>query len=170
MISLVIISFLLDGIFFSSLNSNTLFCPLFSILSILIIYPMLISDNNKYYIICGILGILYDICYANTLFLHFFIFIGFGIFVSFLFRKVSVNVLNTYLIGISGIVLYRLFHALFFVGLFFSNWSLNLLLKSIFSSIIINSIYLLCFYFIAKKIRINLRKKKYKLLKVQKSE
>lgn len=170
MIFLVIISFLLDGIFFSSLNSNTLFCPLFSILSILIIYPMIISNKKKYYIVCGILGILYDICYANTLFLHFYLFIGFGIFVSILFKKISVNVLNTYLIGISGIILYRLSHALFFVGLFFSNWSLDLLLKSIFSSIIINSIYLFCFYFIAKKIRINLRKKKYKLLKVQKSE
>ena len=43
---------------------------------------MIISNKKKYYIVCGILGILYDICYANTLFLHFYLFIGFGIFVS----------------------------------------------------------------------------------------
>ncbi len=170
MITLVIISFLLDAVLFSSLNQNTLLCPLFSLLSLLIIYPLLSGERNKFLLVSGILGIFYDICYANTLFLNVFLFVGIGYFIVTVMKKLSVNILNTYLIGMTIVCLYRMIHCLFFVLLGFSKWSFSLLIQSIVSSIILNSFYLIIFYFITKKIRLKLRNKKYKLLKVKKSE
>lgn len=170
MILLVILSFFLDAICFSVLNQNTILCPLCSMLSLLIIYPALSKNLRNFYITCGVIGILYDICYANTLFLHFFIFLGIGELVRILFQKLSVSILNTYWVGIGLIVLYRVVHSLFFVFLGFSSFNMSLLVQSILFSIILNSVYLLVFYFIAKKIRIKLKNKKYKLLKVQKAE
>lgn len=170
MIFLVILSFLLDAIFFSVFEQNTILCPLCSMLSLLIIYPAFLKKVDRFFIICGVLGIFYDICYANTLFLHFFLFLGMGELINLLFQKLSVSILNTYWVGIVMIVLYRIVHSLFFVFLGFSSWNVALLTQSILFSIILNSIYLLVFYFTAKKIRIKLKNKKYKLLKVQKEE
>lgn len=170
MILLVIVSFFLDSIFFSILSQNTILCPLCSMLSLLIIYPAFSKNLNRFYVICGSIGILYDICYANTLFLHFFLFLGMGELIKMLFQKLSVSILNTYWVGIGLIALYRIVHSFFFVLLGFSNFNITLLTQSILFSIILNSIYLLVFYFIAKKIRIKLKNRKYKLLKVQKSE
>ncbi len=170
MITLVIISFFLDAILFSSLNQDTLLCPLFTLLSLLIIYPFLSEERNKFLLISGVLGIFYDICYANTLFLNVFLFVGISYFIMKVMKRLSISILNTYLIGISIIGLYRTIHCLFFVVLGFSRWSFTLLIQSILSSIILNSIYLIIFYFVAKKIRLKLRNRKYKLLKVKKSE
>lgn len=168
MILLVVISFLLDATCLSVLEQNTILCPLFSMLSLLIIYPMTSKKTNKYLCICGIVGIFYDICYANTLFLHLFLFLGIGKGVLFLFQHLSVSILNTYWVGMAIIFFYRLIHTLFFILLGFSKWNITLFVQSIFSSIILNSIYLLVFYFLAKKIRIKLKNKKFELLKVEK--
>lgn len=170
MIVLVMISFFLDAVVFSSFHQDTLLCPLFSLLSLLIIYPILYQESKKYFIVCGVLGAFYDICYANTLFLHVFLFIGVGLLLHILFQKLSINVLNTYIVGILLIVSYRIFHALFFILFGFSKWNWELFMQSIISSIILNSIYLVSFYFLAKKIRLDLRNRKYKLLKVKKVE
>lgn len=170
MILLVVISFLLDAACFSVLEQNTILCPLFSMLSLLIIYPMISKNPSKYLGICGIVGIFYDICYANTLFLHLFLFLGMGKVIIFLFQHLSVSILNTYWVGMVMISLYRLVHSMFFILLGFSKWNITLFIESIYSSIILNSIYLFLFYFLAKKIRIKLKNKKFELLKVEKQK
>ncbi len=165
-----LISFLLDGILLSSIDINTICYPLFTLSSLIISYSIFMNEKRKYLIVSGILGFFYDVCYANTLFFHFLFFIGIAYLIPIIFDRLSINVMNSYLVGILTIILYRIFLCLFFVVFGFSNWNIEIFYKSILSSIIINSIYLVLFYFIVKKIRKNLKKKKYELLKVKKVE
>ena len=67
---ILILSFLLDGILFSLFSFNTPISPLFSLLSILIIYPYCDTNKKSYFICPALLGVLYDIAYSNSLFLN----------------------------------------------------------------------------------------------------
>lgn len=165
---ILIFSFLLDGIVLSIIDMNTLYCPLFTLSSMVIIYPLFLEDKKKYRISYVLFGLFYDICYTNTLFLNVLLFLGITYIIEMIFKKLSINIVNTYLVGMIGILVYRIFHCLFFLIMGFSTWRTSLFFQSIFSSIILNSIYLIIFYFIIKKVRKILKKKKYKLLKVEK--
>ena len=70
-----IISFILDNLISNFINHNSLFYPLFTMLSLIIIYPKFNKKDNKYYICSFILGLIYDITVSDTLFLNAFIFL-----------------------------------------------------------------------------------------------
>ena len=69
-IVILIISLLLDGI----INNNipyinlSLFTPLLTLISIIVIYPLYKKEDNKYLITIFITGIIYDLLYTNLLF------------------------------------------------------------------------------------------------------
>ncbi len=164
---LIVLSFLLDDILFQVVGNNTIFFPLCTLLSLVVIYPFVRNNLLHYYAISIILGVLYDICYSGTLFLHVALFILLSFFIAKCFSKLSINMVNTYCLGIAVVLLYRVFLMMFFVLLKITPWNLENFLDSILSSILFNSFYLGCFYFLAKKMRLKMIKKKYSLLKIQ---
>ena len=165
---LAILSFLLDGLFLSFISSHSLFLPLFSLLAVLICYPLSKNVGKNYYFVCILLGFFYDICYANSLFFHTIMFPFFGWMVDRVYQKFQVNFVNAYLLGISMIVVYRLFFALFLVALPSFVWDTKIFLGSIASSFFLNSIYLVIFYFFTKKVIQKKRNQKFSSIEFQK--
>ena len=140
-----VISFLLDGII-SKYTTNSVFLNLFTISSSVLIYPYFNNNRFRYFKYIAILGVLYDIAYTNNLLFNTFIFILIGLIVSlfsyFLSNKWYINVV----INIVVIVFYRIITYLFFITFSDFNFDILILFKSIYSSIILNTIYFIFVY------------------------
>lgn len=145
-----VISFLLDGVMSRYILAPSLFLPLFTIVSLVIIYPYFNNNNYRYFRYIAILGLLYDITYLNTLFFNFFIFMLIGFIIGFFNYLLSNNLYTSLLITIISIVLYRITNYLFIV--IFKNYSFNFfdLLESIYSSLLLNLIYCIVLYILTE--------------------
>lgn len=155
-----IFSFLLDGILSRYILPTSLFLPLFTIVSLVIIYPYFNNNNLKYFRYVAIIGLLYDITYLNTLFFNFFIFVIIGFVVGLFNYLLSNNLCTSIIISIITIILYRIINYLFVV--IFKNYSFDFmdLLESIYSSLILNIIYCIIIYIITERYS-----KKHKILR-----
>ena len=137
---LFILSFILDGIISLLIIPNSLFFPLFTLMSLLVIYKFKLS-NSLYLIICGIIGLIYGITYHNAL-LDMGLFILIGIFIIIIYNKFNIDSLSIILLSVFLIIIYRLFTYIF---LLFNEYIFNpyQLFKGIYSSLIINILYVL---------------------------
>lgn len=143
------ISFFLDGILSRYILPNSLFLPLFTIVSLVIIYPYFNNDNFRYFKFIAIIGLLYDIAYFNTLFYNFFIFIALGFIIGLINYLLSNNIYTNILMTVVSITAYRIITFLITI-IFKTSYSLSELLQSIYSSLILNIIYCLIIYVITE--------------------
>lgn len=154
------LSFFLDGILSKYILPNTFFLPLFTIVSLVIIYPYFNNNNFRYFKFISLIGLLYDITYFNTLFYNFFIFIILGFIIGLLNYLLSNNLYTNLLTTIIIIIIYRII--LFLIIFIFKNhtYSLFELLQSIYKSLILNIIYCIVIYILTE-----IYSRKYKILR-----
>lgn len=157
----LIISFLLDGIIFSLTSINGVVEPLFSLLALIILYPYYCCDKRKMYICATVVGILYDIVYTNTLFLNTIVFVGIMYLVDRIYKVLTNNFFNTFIVSTIIICLYRVVIYIFFFILGVVDLEPADIISSVSHSLFINYIYITIFYFtlygIAKKLQIKRR-------------
>lgn len=89
------ISLLLDGILTNYLpyleNTISIFTPLFTVVTIFIIFPLYYKKEKQYFITIFLLGIIYDLFYTNLLFFNATLFLIIGILTKFLYKNYEVN-------------------------------------------------------------------------------
>jgi len=146
---ILIISFLLDILVSKFITYNSLLYPLFSILSLIFIYPNF-HKTNHYYIYSFILGFLYDIL-IDTIFLNAFIFLLLSYLLKLIFKKIPYNYLSVLLISIFTIIYYRLIIYSILIFINYLKFDIFILLKSISSSLLLNIIYISIMYLITSK-------------------
>lgn len=159
-IMIVLISFLLDGVLSNylpyMLGDLSLFTPYFTLVSIIAIYPFFIKKTKDYYIIVGITGFLYDLFYTNLLFANTIFFLLVAYIISFLYKKMALNLVTNIFLVILSLFIY---HAIFVLCLFIFNVVpitydkfLYLILHSIILNVIYGEIlYLICKYLPTKR-------------------
>ena len=156
----IIISFILDSIVSNFLSTNTLFAPLFTLMSLIIVYPYFNGNHKNFLITSFVTGMAYDLIYTNTIIIHGLLFIA----IAFLIMKLNVvfsnNYLNVVIMAIISIIVYRLIS--YGLLLITNNISFNsiMLLKSVYQSLIINIIYILLAFMITDRISFALKIKK----------
>lgn len=151
---ILVISFLLDNLISFFLNINLLFNPLLSLVSLIIIFRYYHrKDENKYLITSFVLGLVYDIVCTDTVFLNAGIYLLLSLFIIKFYKIFSYNLLNSAILLIIVIIIYRSITFLVLSNFNFISFNLYHLLQSISSSIILNLLYLSFFF---------LKKKKYK--------
>ena len=95
---IMIISLLLDGILTNYLpymqNNLTIFTPLFTVVSIFLIFPLYHKKEKQFFITIFILGITYDLFYTNLLFFNATLFLIIGLLTKFLYKNYEVNYLK----------------------------------------------------------------------------
>ncbi len=160
---LAFISFICDGVLSLLVKQDSIFIPLWAIMSLIVVYPH-IKNKQSMIAIGGIVGLLYDIVYTQTLFLNTILFCGLALVVLLFYKYIPINILNSYVLAIVLISLYRILSYLILVFLCDLSFNWDILFKSIYSSIIMNLIYLTVLPFILNKIVG--RKKKKRLLKL----
>ena len=158
---ILIVSFLLDGILFSLFSFTNPVSPLFSLLSLLIIYPYCDTNKKSYYMYPIVMGILYDITYSNSLFLNTLLFTGFSYILIRIFKLFTINFVNVLVIGTISIIIYRVvaFAFMYMIGII--DFNVETLIESISYSFISNYIYLIILYFTVSLIASKLKVKKY---------
>lgn len=144
------LSFFLDGILSRYISLNTLFLPLFTIVSLVIIYPYFNNDNFRYFKFVAIIGLLYDIAYFNTLFYNFFLFLIIGFVIGLINYLLSNNLYTNILMAIISITIYRIFTFLLVIIFKTNSFSFFDLIQSIYNSLILNIIYCILIYIITE--------------------
>lgn len=140
------LSFFLDGILSRYIPPNSLFLPIFTIVSLVIIYPYFNNDNFRYFKFVAIIGLLYDIAYFNTLFYNFFLFLIIGFVIGLINYLLSNNMYTNILMTIICISTYRIITFLLIIIFKANTLSFLNLIQSIYSSLILNIIYCIIIY------------------------
>jgi len=159
----IIISLILDGIMNNLLPfiNLSLFTPLLTLISIIIIYPLYIKKEKEYLITIFVTGIIYDLLYTNQLFLNGIIFILIGLIIMNLYKKITINYFNILIISLIIIIIYILIESLILLIFNVVPITINKILYILAHSILLNLIYSELLYVIMKHIP-----KKYKKISI----
>lgn len=109
---IIVISLILDGLlsnFLSFMPGNlSLFTPLFTVMSIFLIYPFFKKkEKSTYFITIAITGLIYDLLYTNLLFFNAVVFIILGSIIMILYRYLDINFLMVFIESIVLVFLYQ---------------------------------------------------------------
>lgn len=108
---IVIFSLLLDGLLTNFLpymvQNLSFFTPMLTLVSLILIYPFFKKQLRKYFIICFVSGIVYDLLYTNLLFFNGLLFLAIGIFTMLFYRYFEVRYFTLVLAIVVMIFLYE---------------------------------------------------------------
>ena len=145
---ILIVSFLLDGIMSKFLPANSVFYSLFSLVSLIVVYPYFCGDKVSYYKYSFVFGFLYDLIYTDTMIFYAFMFL----FMAFIITKLSLilnnNYFNTIIITLISIIAFRSVTYLLIAMTGNVNFNISIWFRGIYSSIITNVIYVILLLFI----------------------
>lgn len=158
--AVVVLSFVLDNVFSNFVSIHGLFMPLFTLMALIIIYPYFNQDAKNYLLTCFFTGLAYDLIYTDTVIIHAFLFLIIGYLIMKLNLIFSNNYLNVSIMAVICIVVYRIIYYILLLMTANLKWSGLLLLKSIYSSLILNIIYILLAFLITDRLSFKFKIKK----------
>jgi len=149
---ILIISFVFDSIISNFISLNSIFIPLLTLMALIVIYPYFNINKSKYLLACFVTGICYDLIYTNTIIIHGFLFLVLGFVVIKLNLILSNNYVNVAIMALIVITIYRIVS--YGLLLITANVSFDFLIlfKSIYSSLILNIIYVSLTFIITDRI------------------
>lgn len=157
-VAILLISFAIESIVSNLIPLNSIFIPLFSIVSLVVVYPLFNGDKNKFLIYSFIFGLLYDIVYTNTIFVNTFSFLLTALIIILIYNYITINKINFSLVNILVILFYQSITYLLLCLVNYTKFNETTFFKGLYSSLILNIIYGLILYiitlFIAKKYKI----------------
>ena len=149
MIILSIFSFVLDGIVSMLISNNSLLQPLLSLLCLVVVYPYVKKKSNLVWLAL-LNGFLYDVVYTQTLFLHTIIFILLALLILFFYKYIPCNFISSIVISFVLVIFFRFLTYCSFILVNDLGFSFKDVFISIYSSLILNYIYLLALGFFLK--------------------
>lgn len=119
-IIIIVISLFLDGILSNFLpytvGNLSLFTPLFTVMSLFLVYPFFKKrEKSKYIILIMITGLIYDLLYTNLLFFHFVLFFILGGLVMLLYKYFDTNYGMLLVDAVILVFFYQAFSSIFLV-------------------------------------------------------
>ncbi len=143
----LILSFYLDGIISTMINTSTNFLnPLFNITALVIIYKFFERKEKTYFILSSLIGLSYGIYYTDTFILNMVVFLLLAFFIKFINIYLAHNILSDITKVILTIIFYRLVTFIILIIVGYVDFDLYMLSKSIYSSLFLNTIYVLGSY------------------------
>ena len=151
-IFLIFISIILENLSNIYLSSFNYFVPLFTLLSLIFIYPCFKKEKYKYYIFSSIAGFIYDLFFTNFYVLNSIIFLLCSYFIYHIFKRFDYNVISVILTTIFVIFFYNAFCFCILNFFLYTNYSLlefSVILRYFF---VLNLIYSISMYLFTKVI------------------
>lgn len=137
----IIFSFLFESVFSNIVNINSIFIPLFLITTLVILYPYFKNKKINFIVVCIISGLLYDISFADSIFVNTISFCIIGLFIILAYDYISYNICSSNFLNVIILILYRFISYVFLCLVHYISFNETNLIKGIYSSIIINIIY-----------------------------
>lgn len=154
---IVVLSFLLDGVFSNIFPINSVFYPLFTLVSLIIVYPYY-SNNSDYFKYSALIGALYDLIYTDTFIFYALLFLIIAYIISKMSGWFADNYLSLLIITLVSIITFKILSYILMVATGNLPLDLGTLLKGIYSCLIVNIVYaiLLSMFttFVSKKLGI----------------
>ena len=151
---IIIVSLLLDGIlsnFLPYLYTNlSIFTPLFTLVSIFMIYPFFKKKEKTYFILIFIVGIIYDLLYTNLLFFNGVLFITIGLLIKYIYKTYEITPLRLILYIIILITSYEFLTSLVLLIYNVVEFTFYKVFYKIINSLVLNIIYSEIIYLIIK--------------------
>lgn len=148
---IVILSFFLEGALANIFYQNTLFLNLFTLLSLYVIYPFFKNNKKNYYIMTIIIGFIYDLVFMPNFGINLILFSINALLISRICDIFEETFFSSIFTSLLIIISYRLTTYLIFILGSNLNFSIFAFLESIYSSIILNIIYIVIMYFAFRK-------------------
>jgi len=144
-IAIIIISLILDGIFSNILpyipGNLSIFTPLLTLVSIIIIYPLYKKKEKDDLVTCFLTGIIYDLLYTNLLFFNGLLFTLLGLIIIFSIKNFGISYIKLLLYVIAVITIYEISNALIIIIFNLVPITFNDLIYKIIHSLLLNVIY-----------------------------
>lgn len=162
---IIFISLILDGLLTNHLpytqGTLSLFTPLLTVVSFILVYPFYRKEMKKYYFIAIILGFIYDLLYTNLLFFNSTIFLLIAHITKQISKNFEINYFNIILFVIVIIGIYEGLNALFIIIFNLVPITIERLIYKITHSLLLNIIYTEIIFTIIKYLP-----KKYKKINI----
>ena len=148
MIAIVLcFSLLLESTISNIIDINSIFVPLFLITALVNLYPYFKKINKfNFFLVCMIVGIVYDIVFTNSLFVNTLAYTFIGFLISVCYSFVKYNIYTSNIINIIMLISYRIFTYIMLLSLNYISFNNKIFFKGIYSSLLINIIYCIILY------------------------
>lgn len=156
-IIIVIVSFLLEGVISNFVSINGYLAPLFTLVSLIMIYP-LFEESTNYYKYAFLTGLAYDLFYTDTIIFHAIIFCFMAFIIMRLNLVLSDNFINVLIIIALSILVYRVLTYGLLVFINSMDFDFKVLGFSILKSMILNLLYGSVLFVLIQKFK---KKRKY---------
>lgn len=156
-IIIVIVSFLLEGVISNFISINGYLAPLFTLVSLIMIYP-LFEESTNYYKYAFLTGLAYDLFYTDTIIFHAIIFCFMAFIIMRLNLVLSDNFINVLIIIALSILVYRVLTYGLLVFINSMDFDFKVLGFSILKSMILNLFYGSVLFVLIQKFK---KKRKY---------
>lgn len=161
---IVIFAFFLEGLL-SVYQGPTIFNiitfkPMFTIISLLLVYPLCYKKLPYYYKLCLITGLAYDLLYTNTLMLNMLIFLLLGCIINIMYQYLPLCLINTFFINIIILSIYHVLTFLILCSIGYLPFDISNLSYNFINIIVTNTFFLIIFYSILSN---KIKKSKYSL-------
>lgn len=160
-VSILLISFLMDGIVSNYVHLNGFLVPLFSLIGLIVSYDFFTLDREEFYKYAFILGLCYDLIYTDTFVFYAFLFSLMAFIIIQISKVLTNNYFGLIVLSLICIIIFRSVTYLLLVITGNVIFDINILFKGIYNSILINIIYGIIVKFICDRI-ISYKKKKRK--------
>lgn len=143
---IIFLSFFLESNLSLFIPINTLLFNICFVFSSLIIISKMVENKNKYYLMVIIISLVYDLIFTNRLGFSVLTFLISSIFIKNIDKLIFSN--SDIIKYLSIFVIYRLISYFILIIVGYLPFNYIVLLKSIYSSIILNLVYVLLFNYL----------------------
>lgn len=156
----LIISFLLEAIFTNLVNTNSFLIPLFTLTSLVMIYPYFNKKNINYILVCLIVGLFYDIVFADSIFVNTVSFGIVGALTMLCYNYVKCNIYSSSIVNLIMLITYRIISYVILLSINYITFNNKVFFRGIYKSLIANIIYGILLYLIIEIIAKKFNKKR----------
>lgn len=161
MISAVLIfSFLLEAISTNLVNTNSFLIPLFTLTSLVMIYPYFNKKNINYILVCLIIGLFYDIVFADSIFVNTVSFGLVGALTMLCYNYVKCNIYSSSIVNFIMLITYRIISYTILLSINYVTFNNRVFFMGIYKSLIMNIIYGALLYLLIEIIAKKFNKKR----------
>ena len=156
----LIISFLLEAVFTNLVNNNSLLIPLFTLTTLVMIYPYFNKKNINYILVCLIVGLFYDIVFADSIFVNTVSFGIVGALTMLCYNYVKYNIYSSSIVNIIMLITYRIISYVILLSINYITFNNKVFFRGVYKSLIANIIYGILLYLIIEIIAKKFNKKR----------
>ena len=154
----LVFSFLLESVMSNIVPINSFLTPLFTLVSLSLIYPYFNKNNLKFIVISSVAGLFYDLIFTSFPFINTISFLLISLLIILNYKIIKYSLFSSSIFVVILITIYRLISYFMLVLINYNSFSMSVLVSGILDSMIINIIYNFIMYIIISKIYFILKK------------